>query len=138
MVVLDQEGDKLEEILGRAEGKLHESGVNFEIDVEEGRLRTYNCTRAHREFRTLVVVNGLDKPYSMHTIEDHLLEFSERVLGENVGGVLDAINKYPKEAWEKLEDKHQAVYSRLLEAKEKELEQIFPQHMRALDLLQER
>jgi len=137
MVVLDQEGDKLEEIFGRAEGKLHESGVKFEIGVEEGRLRTYNCIHAHRKFRTLVVVNGLDKPYSIHTIEDHLLEFSERVLEENVGEVLDASNKNPKEVWEKLKDKHEGVYSHLLKAEEKDLEQIFPQHIRALGLLQE-
>ncbi|MCQ5363353.1 MAG: hypothetical protein NO482_08150, partial [Candidatus Methanomethylicia archaeon] len=60
-----------------------------------------------------------------------------RVLGENVGEVLDASNKNPKEVWEKLKDKHEAVYSRLLEAEEKDLEQIFPQHMRALGMLQE-
>ncbi|MHC1579096.1 MAG: hypothetical protein ACXQTZ_00320 [Candidatus Alkanophagales archaeon] len=46
MVLLDQDGDELEALWERIEDKLRKENVGFEIELDEGRFRVYNCSQA--------------------------------------------------------------------------------------------
>ena len=134
LIILDQERDPLEELWRRIERKLSEV-VKYEISRVENRFRMYICSHAYYKFRMLIVISGLSTPYSdKHTIEDHLLELSKEVLTkEDVERILRSYRD-PKAAWQKLGEKHQAIYSYLLNASKDKLKQFFPQHIKAFSL----
>jgi hypothetical protein len=129
-LAIDQDDIRLDELWDRIENRLEEHAVSYEKDIEEERFRVYSCRHGQYSFKFPVVVNGLNKPYRKHTIEDHLLEASKGVLGdeelrEAIKGIED-----PKEAWRKLKDKHCKVYSHLCRAETNLIAQTFPQHVK--------
>jgi len=81
----------------------------------------------------VISVNGLDVSYTKHTIEDHLIEFSKKLLGEKeVEEKLNKCNNDPKDAWQMLREKHEFIYNNLINTDEKILRKYFPQHLEAL------
>jgi hypothetical protein len=135
IVSMDQERLTLEEVEASIKRKLRETGVEHEL-IEEGR-RTYvfNCIYACHRFRAAIVVNGLDRPYRRHMIEDHLLEFYREFMKRDLESLLSDVDGDPKEAWKRLKSEEELIYNRLLRASCDELEKTFTQRVRALKLL---
>jgi hypothetical protein len=135
IIAIDQETSILEGIWENVERIFQERRITYKVVEEDGKLRIFDCTYASYKFRNLIVINGLDKPYSKHTIEDHLLEFYREISGENLNIILSNSDQDPKKAWRKLKDKEEYVYHQLIETSTDKLEQIFTQHIKALKAL---
>jgi stress-induced morphogen len=135
LIALDQERESLEELWKRIEGKFKEEKLKYKIESQEEKFCAYTCSQAHYKFKILMTINGLNRPYQKNTIEDHLLEFSREFLEEDANKALNNSNKDPKEAWKKLVDRHQEIYSSLSKRGHDKMQQIFPQHIKALSEL---
>jgi hypothetical protein len=133
MLIIDQEENKLSELWEKIEERFKEKGMKCKIIKKEERLHIYECFYNDYKFNALIILNGLDKPYLKHTIEDHLLEFSKEL---NKEIILDK-NINPKEIWRKLKDKHQDIYSNLLKYGKEKIELFFPQHVKAFNFLKQ-
>jgi hypothetical protein len=135
-LIIDQDNVELSELWNQIEDKLKEHAVSYERKVEEERFHAYDCKHGQYSFRFPVVVNGLNKPYRKHTIEDHLLEASKKVLNdEELRKAIKEIED-PKEAWRKLKDKHHKIYSYLLhEAETNLIMEAFPQHIKLFEFI---
>jgi hypothetical protein len=135
IVSMDQERLTLEEVEANIKRKLRETGVEHELIEEGRRIYVFNCVYACHRFRTAIVVNGLDKPYRRHTIEDHLLEFYREFVKRDLESLLSDVSGDPKEAWRRLKSEEELIYNQLLRVSCDELERTFTQHVRALKLL---
>ena len=137
LLVIDQENDDVNTIYREIERILRFRCAHFSINERSRRLRTYECTRGHRNFTVIIVVSGLDTlNLTRHTIEDHLLEFSKTILGENeLNNLLKITKGDPKEVWKLIGDRHHEVFKEFLNTKVEVLKQIFPQHIEALNML---
>ena len=99
-----------------------------------------SCNYHERPFNLILLINGLDRPYIVHTIEDHLLEAGKLFLGEGkVRRLLQKAGNHPKKAWERLERESQdKVFTKLCQQGRDDLCRLFPQHCEALKLLSEK
>ncbi len=135
LLTIDQEDLDLPEVRSRVEWELRAVGMATSDQGEEegGRLLRYSCEFTGAALELIVVISGLDGvPYPKHTVEDHLLMAAERLLGEESvpSGVRD-----PKRAWAILRERHDEIFARLLGANRDLLRELFPQHIRALEIL---
>lgn len=134
---MDQEDKELAEVLGEFKIKLREFGIGVEEREALNRAISFACRYGYREFSAFLVVNGLDRGYSKHAIEDHFLEAARHVLGDlRVEEALSTAEGDPKGAWSILKRFHRKV----LEALSKSADlarRSFPQHFKAFELLLE-
>ncbi len=79
---MDQEDKDLAEVLGEFEIKLREFRVGVEEREALNRTTSFACRYGCREFSAFLVVNGLDRDYSKHAIEDRFSEAAGHVLGD--------------------------------------------------------
>ena len=127
-ILVDQEDEKLDSLFNEVGRKLSEIGISAWNVVKERRLWVYDCKRGGKEFRLIVVVNGLDDyPFEKHSIEDHLLKAAERLLKIEVN------ERDPKKGWNKLKDRQVELFRKLKNIKN--LNDIFPQQIRGLKML---
>jgi len=140
VALLDQEREGTQEFLLRTKEILHQEGIEVSEERGEGRLSVLSCKYHERIFNLVLLVNGLDKPYIAHTIEDHLLEAVKLFLGEGkVEELLQKAENHPKKAWGRLERESQdEVLMKLCQLEKVDLHKIFPQHCNALRLLGEK
>ncbi|MEM0203258.1 MAG: hypothetical protein QXR83_04785 [Archaeoglobaceae archaeon] len=129
-LIVDQEEEELADLWRRIEKRLHDCGVKYSEKEKEERFRSYECKLGPRDFELLVCINGLDKPYIRHTIEDHLVEASKK-LGK------DSPPEDPKEAWKGLEEDEQLKVYHYLSKKAdmNEIERLFPQQVKLFEAL---
>jgi len=131
LIALDQEADELAELWRQIEEKLREKADEYKLDASEERFRLYSCQYAQHRFKALIAINGLNTSYSKHTIEDHLIKFAGKSLGDDVRAILKSSSD-PKEAWRKLRDHHQIILLKIRDASVNQLEEFFPQQIKAL------
>lgn len=134
LMVLDQEDIELEEMWGRVEGSLTDSGITYSIVGGDIRWRLYNCILGGKEFSVGVVVNGLDERYVKHSIEDHLVELA--MLEGLVKESFTASDS--KGRWLKISedgDARRAVYRGILGSRH--TPSVFKQHVSAVERLKE-
>lgn len=140
LALLDQEREGVHEFLLKTKEILHQEDIEVSEKRGEGRLRVLSCKYHEKTFKLILLINGLDRPYAAHTVEDHLLEAGEVFLGrEKVEGLLHKAGNHPKKAWGSLERESQdEVFIRLCQLERVGLHKIFPQHCEALRLLGEK
>jgi len=139
LALLDQEREEIQEFLLKTKETLLREGLEVSEEKGEGRLRALSCKYHERAFNLILLINGLDRPYTIHTIEDHLLEAGELFLGkEKVEELLQKAENHPKKAWGSLERGSQdEVFVRLCQLERADLHKLFPQHCEAFRLLGE-
>ena len=134
LVLIDQEDYGIDELIREIEKRLKGHGTAIEGRRDEGRLVIYDCRRGKRRFRLIVVINGLNEiPFGKHMVEDHLLKAAKILFGEQIDNV-SLKSRDAKEAWRKLYQYREEIYRRLKNDK-KFLEDVFPQHVRAMRIL---
>lgn len=140
VALLDQEDKGLPEFLLEAKGRLQQEHIDVSKESGAGRLMVLSCKHDGTTFDLVLLINGLDRPYATHTIEDHLLEAGEVFLGrEKVEGLVQKAGNHPKKAWGSLERESQdEVFVGLSQLERVELHKIFPQHCEAFRLLGEK
>ncbi len=129
-VFMDQERDKLDSIYERVKEKLGGCKENFMRD----RLCLYNCFYGGREYKVILIINGLNEiEYKRHTIEDHLLQAANQFFDVNISDARDSKDVW----WNRLKEIHDKVYNRLKRVGKGEISKIFPQQFEGLSLLKD-
>ena len=132
LLVIDQETQKLSELKQELERKMSEYGINHKLIICEKRLWIYECSILTRTFDEIIVINGLDRNYVKHTIEDHLLEIAKEN-NINVEELMEKSNGDPKSAWYMLSKKERGkVLESLVRIPTQKLSKFFPQHIKAI------
>jgi len=140
LALLDQEKEGVQEFLLKTRETLLREGIKISGERGEGRLRVLSCNYHERPFNLILLINGLDRPYIVHTIEDHLLEAGKLFLGEvKVEELLQKAENHPKKAWGRLERESQdEVFIKLCQLEMVDLNKVFPQHCEVFRLLGEK
>jgi len=125
LLIIDQEEDELTNIRLKIRRKLELNGVKIKEERSNRRLLTYKCEKI-RLFNLLVAVNGLDKPYEIHTIEDHLLEVAKDFVKTRI------VN--PKKTWNEIKEYHEEIIRRVRDDRDLAYS-LFPQQIKALEML---
>ena len=72
---MDQEKDNLNDIFDECKRRLIKNNISITKEEEELRLKVYDCKYVDREFKIILVINGLDEiDVKKHRIEDHLIK----------------------------------------------------------------
>lgn len=120
LIVIDQDNWTLDDIFSAAERRIHGIGIDtLPQEINEPKVRQYQCTLGYRSFGVIIVVSGLDDfNTTQHMIEDHLLRLAGFDEAEN-----------PKQSWrEQLdEDERENIFKLFLD--KDVVEVTFPQHV---------
>jgi len=133
LVLLDQDDYTLSTFHGKLQKSLKKV-VTSEIKIidedSEKRVRVYNGKYGGKEFKLILVINGLDEIRTdQHTIEDHLLKAAEMLS-------IDVENfKNSKKAWQSITPELQLKIFNDLKTKGKRLGSIFPQQVKGCEYL---
>ena len=132
LILMDQEEDNLNDIFDKCKRRLIKNNISITNEEEELRLKVYDCKYVDREFKIILVINGLDEiDVKKHRIEDHLIKAACLFLKDFKPKVNDS-----KKAWEGLEKRQQIDILRMLKEREKEAHLIFSQHFKGLEYLE--
>lgn len=82
-IVIDQESTPEQRLKESIEEKMRDYGIQYQLASHDRRLWIYRYSVGPREFQLITIVNGLDRDYIRHTIEDYLLE-AARLMGHDV------------------------------------------------------
>ena len=140
LFLVDQETQlNLEKIFIKVESLLQKEKVKILQEERSGRLEVLTCSFQGKEFDLILVINGLDRPYQKHSIEDHLLEALRltSILPQNkLEKLVQEAGNDPKRAWwEKVEKKTQLqILAALHQMNKERLREIFPQQYQAFQL----
>ncbi len=133
LVLLDQDDYSLSTFYEKTKQRLKKVATSkLEIIEEksEKRLRVYNGKYGGKEFKLILVINGLDEILTdKHTIEDHLLKAAEMLS-------IDVENfKNTKKAWQSVTIERQLKIFNDLKTKGKMMGSIFPQQVKGCEYL---
>ncbi len=132
LILMDQEKDNLNDIFDECKRRLIKNNISITKEEEELRLKVYDCKYVDREFKIILVINGLDEiDVKKHRIEDHLIKAACLFLKDFKPKVNDS-----KKAWEGLGKKQQIDILRMLKERKKEAHLIFSQHFKGLEYLE--
>jgi hypothetical protein len=74
VLIMDQEGEDLDEIYERIKHKLMNQNIRFEIIMENNRVKQYRCWYGSKPFDFILIISGRDNIMTeSHKIEDHLI-----------------------------------------------------------------
>ena len=126
IVLMDQEDQRLKYIFRGAKKRLAKKGFSVENEIEEDRLKVYDCKFGGRDVRLILVINGLDEiQTNKHTIEDHLLKAAK-----TFGIEIDFDFENSKDAWKRLKN-HEEIFKKL---KERNVKDIFPSSLESASI----
>lgn len=134
VALVDQERMAVEEAWGLLERHLRGIGFSCErlSEARNHRLGEYVCEKQRLRIRLIVALNGLNRDYEVHTIEDHLIEVLRRVRPD----IPEVRGGDPKSSLEGLLDEVSAGVEDLLvevcRMRVSDLEEIFPQQVEAV------
>jgi len=75
LILMDQEEDNLNDIFDKCKRRLIKNNISITKEEGELRLKVYDCKYVDREFKIILVINGLDEiDVKKHRIEDHLIK----------------------------------------------------------------
>ena len=75
LILMDQEEDNLNDIFDKCKRRLIKNNISITKEEGELRLKVYDCKYVDREFKIILVINGLDEiKVKKHCIEDHLIK----------------------------------------------------------------
>jgi len=132
LILMDQEEDNLNDIFDKCKRRLIKNNISITKEEGELRLKVYDCKYVDREFKIILVINGLDEiDVKKHRIEDHLIKAACLFLKDFKPKVNDS-----KKAWESLGKRQQIDILRMLKEKKKEAHLIFSQHFKGLEYLE--
>jgi len=120
MILVDQENLSLDNLFNDALSRIRKIGINVSDIEEMDRLRVYQCTLADKEFKVIIVVNGLEEVRTQtHAIEDHLTKAAGIDVTENA-----------KQSWNSLaQNERNEVFRELKGKKRDAIEKLFPQQV---------
>jgi len=131
MLLTDQDEKTLEAMREEALQRLGTVGAQVVREVDEGRLKVWECVHGARGFQFIVAISGIDEfGTAKHSIEDHLLKAA---MTFNVGGIqwcLD-VRGDSKEEWMSIAPHHLEVFG-LLRGSYKSVCEVFPQQVKGL------
>lgn len=132
-LIMDQEGENLEEIFETIRHKLMNQNIRFEIVMEDHRVKQYQCWYGSKKFEFILIISGLDCiPNESHKIEDHLINGAlqlSKVSKENL--LQDS-----KDIWNSIDTPYQKEILNYLIKNKGLSSKIFPQHFMGLQLLE--
>ena len=132
LILMDQEEDNLNDIFDKCKRRLIKNNISITKEEGELRLKVYDCKYVDREFKIILVINGLDEiNVKKHCIEDHLIKAACLFLKDFKPKVNDS-----KKAWEGLGKRQQIDILRMLKERKKEAHLIFSQHFKGLEYLE--
>jgi len=132
LILMDQEEDNLNDIFDKCKRRLIKNNISITKEEGELRLKVYDCKYVDREFKIILVINGLDEiKVKKHCIEDHLIKAACLFLKDFKPKVNDS-----KKAWESLGKRQQIDILRMLKEGKKEAHLIFSQHFKGLEYLE--
>jgi len=115
LILMDQEKDNLNDIFDECKRRLIKNNISITKEEEELRLKVYDCKYVDREFKIILVINGLDEiDVKKHRIEDHLIKAACLFLKDFKPKVNDS-----KKAWESLGKRQQIDILRMLKERKK-------------------
>ncbi len=131
-LIMDQEGENLDEIYERIRNKLMNQNIRFEIIMENSRVKQYRCWHGSKQFDFILIISGLDNIATQsHKIEDHLVKGALELSKISNANLLQD----SKDTWNSIDAPLQKeilnyfVNNRVLSS------EVFPQHFIGLQLL---
>ena len=131
ILLMDLEDRTQEQILETINKKLAEYGIGHELIERRDMWWKYLCEIADVRFTLAIILNGLEREYEKHTIEDHLIELAQhlKICISDIQGL-----KNPKQAWSKIPHKQRRqILEGLKRLPMEACRRIFRQHIEALE-----
>ncbi len=133
-LIMDQEGEDLDEIYKGIKHKLMNENIRVEsiVEMKNSRVKQYRCWYASKPFDFILIISGLDNIATQsHKIEDHLIN-GALILSKisNADMLQDS-----KEAWNSIEPLQKDILNNLVNNRVISSE-VFPQHFIGLQLLE--
>jgi len=136
VLITDRNKETLDAITNSVKARLEKAGLEYELS-DEGVVKIATLRYDEREADLIVLLNDFRlEGAKAFTIENHLLYIAIEVFGhEYVRELLDETRGDPKAAWRRLGKRKQAQVFRCMIEKREIIEQVFPQHVRVLELI---
>lgn len=132
-LVMDQEGENLDEIFKTIEYKFKNQNIRFEIIMEDIRVRQYRCFYGSKQFDFVLIISGLDSiPTESHKIEDHLVDGALKLSKISKADMLQD----SKDTWNSIDTHLQKEILNYFINNKLFSSEVFPQHFMGLQLLE--
>lgn len=132
-LIMDQEGENLDEIYERIKNKLMNQNIRSEIIMENSRVKQYRCWYGSKQFDFILIISGLDNIATQsHKIEDHLVKGALELSKISNANLLQD----SKDTWNSFDASLQKEILNYFVNNKGPSSEIFPQHFIGLQLLE--